>query len=939
MTAPAPPTLPPKLSRASAPAGFLSGGLLRTAKLATAAGAGMALTLAVLPAPRASESFEVAMTDWRSRGAWFPGPAAPNGDPADVLKELERESAAPVSPLPAAPTLLADADADAAAPDDGAPAAPRFAALDPSPGGPRTDSPAAPLADRPARRPATAPDPDPFGDFEFDSGPAVPPAALVDLADDPPTDAAFPVADPLGAVRSGGGGPARVAQTPVDSRERVRVSRVRETTAPPVPAEPLPRDRAEGIGRDLLNDRPAPVFPAGRGEPVAGGAFADDGEARFDLDLGAGAPLPAVLASLGRASGLNVVAGEGVTGTVTASLRGVTAEEALTALGRAHGFTHRREGRFVYLTGRAAADAERAAAETQRLAAEAASRRVVTRLYRPHYVPAGEVVSLLTPLLTPGVGVAQATLPPVVGLPLSGEEAGGDSLAQRDAVVVRDYPEVLTEIDALLEQLDVPPAQVAIEAVILRVALTDETSLGVNFALLDEAARGLAVSGAGVALAGATGIPGTAAAGGAAGGAVQAANAVYGTGFTAAEQAGLRLGTVAGSVSSFVEALERFGSVSTVATPSVRVLNKQRGEVVIGRRLGYRTTVVNGATAAENVQFIDAGTKLVLRPFVAPDGLIRLEVHPEKSAGIIDAQGIPQLDTTEVTTNVMVRDGQTVLIAGLIEESVTEDTTGIPVLGTLPLVGGAFRTTTERIEKSELVVLLTPRVVREPVDAARGAWLEAAGRAALDRAAAGVPDHGRLPRAARLHAEARRAYCAGDLREAWRKASEALRLRPTEPAYAALRRDVAAALLARGETPPPLDGPAVRRLDRPGPAGRPGPGRPPGPRPAGARRVRPGVRLPPLRRRRRRPPHRPAPARLRRPGVRRPGRPRVRGPVRRPAAGLTAPPGGGLMRLMRKTSNTNNRSPRGFPPAPRPLAGGTRRTAGNGSGRIGPGRS
>ena len=169
---------------------------------------------------------------------------------------------------------------------------------------------------------------------------------------------------------------------------------------------------------------------------------------------------------------------------------------------------------------------------------------------------------------------------------------------------------------------------------------------------------------------------------------------------------------------------------------------------------------------------------------------------------MIDAQGIPQLDTTEVTTNVMVRDGQTVLIAGLIEESVTEDTTGIPVLGTLPLVGGAFRTTTERIEKSELVVLLTPRVVREPVDAARGAWLEAAGRAALDRAAAGVPDHGRLPRAARLHAEARRAYCAGELREAWRKASEALRLHPTEPAYAALRRDVAAALLARGETPP-----------------------------------------------------------------------------------------------------------------------------------------
>ena len=150
----------------------------------------------------------------------------------------------------------------------------------------------------------------------------------------------------------------------------------------------------------------------------------------------------------------------------------------------------------------------------------------------------------------------------------------------------------------------------------------------------------------------------------------------------------------------------------------------------------------------------------------------------------------------------MVRDGQTVLIAGLIEETLVEESAGIPVLGSLPLVGGAFRTTTERAAKSELVVLLTPRLVREEHAAARGAWLAAEGRAALDRAALGLPRHGRLPRAAALHAQARRAFCEGRLREAWRKSGEAVRLHPTEPEYAALRRDVAAALCARGERPP-----------------------------------------------------------------------------------------------------------------------------------------
>ena len=596
---------------------------------------------------------------------------------------------------------------------------------------------------------------------------------------------------------------------------------------PPAPVPPIPPAPAEPvvIQTDAVEpEAPAAVLPAGWTAVAVASAAATPGSqdapvepgaaepaARFDLDLSDGAALPAVLSTLARVGGLNVVAAEDVTGTVTATLHDVTVEEVLTALGRAHGFTHERVGNVIYVATLAAARARADEALAREAAAVAASRRVVTTLYRPHYVSAVDVAALIAPLLTPEVGLATATAPAEIGVGLDGANAGGDSLTQRDAVLVRDYPEVHEEIAGLLRAFDVPPAQVAIEAVILRVALNDETTLGVNFALLDDAARGLAVSGAGAALTGATGIPGASAvtAAGAAGGVGGVAGAAgevarpFGTAFSAATTAGLKVGTVAGSVSSFVEALERFGTVSTVATPSVRVLNKQRGEVIIGRRLGYKTTVVNGAAAVENVQFIDAGTKLVLRPFVAPDGLIRLEVHPEKSTGVIDAAGVPQIATTEVTTNVMARDGQTVLIAGLIEETANEESAGVPVLGSLPVIGRAFRQTTERIDRSELVVLLTPRLVDEPADAARGAWLRCRGEEALRRALTGVPHHGRVPRAARLHEMAKAAFCEGELRRAWRLSGEAVRLHPTEPAYAALRRDVAAALAARGDAPPP----------------------------------------------------------------------------------------------------------------------------------------
>lgn len=176
---------------------------------------------------------------------------------------------------------------------------------------------------------------------------------------------------------------------------------------------------------------------------------------------------------------------------------------------------------------------------------------------------------------------------------------------------------------------------------------------------------------------------------------------------------GLRYGFVQGDLTGFVEALETLAETSVVASPSVRVLNKQRAELIIGQRLGYKTVTQNGAQSVENINFLEVGTKLLIRPFVAQDGLVRMEIHPERSDGRINEQGLPESRTTEVTSNVMVRDGSTIVIGGLIEEQANQSQSRIPGLGALPVVGNLFKNKSNDTNRTELIVLITPRIVQD----------------------------------------------------------------------------------------------------------------------------------------------------------------------------------------------------------------------------------
>lgn len=394
-----------------------------------------------------------------------------------------------------------------------------------------------------------------------------------------------------------------------------------------------------------------------------------------------------VLELLSQQGELNILASKNVSGTVSASLVGVDVESALVAILKSTGFIARREGKFIYV-----GTPEDFQAMDQSLDL------VTTRVYRPNYIRAAELQVLITPLLSTGVGKITVSTQAQIDIPASQIETGGDMMTGTDVVIVKDYERNLMQIDQLVCEVDQRPRQVLIDAMIISVKLSDENKFGINWQVLKNKAN--------VKLG--IGTPPS-----------DINNVTFGDG-------GLTFGYVDSSIANLVSALETIGETNVVAAPRLLCLNKQRAEIQIGEQLGYVSTTVTETSSTQSIQFLDTGTLLRLRPFISGDGSIRMEVHPELSTGTVQVdQGLtlPNKEVTQVTTNVMCQNGSTVVIGGLIREDLQTNTDQIPVLGNLPVAGALFRQKTDKIDRREILVLITPRLIDDPVMGQEGAKL------------------------------------------------------------------------------------------------------------------------------------------------------------------------------------------------------------------------
>jgi type II secretory pathway component GspD/PulD (secretin) len=236
--------------------------------------------------------------------------------------------------------------------------------------------------------------------------------------------------------------------------------------------------------------------------------------------------------------------------------------------------------------------------------------------------------------------------------------------------------------------------------------LDNDRTLGMNYGVLDRAQGGiLTMVGSGAALNSAAGFnPASVLA---AGGKVADGNQ---SGFADSTQ-GLKFGFVTNSLTGFITALQTYGDTKILAAPRLLVVNKQRADLQLGNRLAYTTVTQTQTSTVQTVNFMDVGTQLHLRPFIGSDGIVRMEIHPEQSEGSL-VNGLPQTTSAQVTTNVMIPDGLTIVIGGLMSKTDEVQDQGVPYLCELPWVGVLFRQRVTTHQKTELVVILTPHIWR-----------------------------------------------------------------------------------------------------------------------------------------------------------------------------------------------------------------------------------
>ncbi|MBD9435125.1 type II secretion system secretin GspD [Pseudoxanthomonas sp. PXM03] len=292
-----------------------------------------------------------------------------------------------------------------------------------------------------------------------------------------------------------------------------------------------------------------------------------------------------------------------------------------------------------------------------------------------------------------------------VTLDVDGSRVGVAAVEETNTLLVRASASAWQSIREVVEKLDVMPLQVHIEAQIAEVSLTGDLSYGVNWylerAMTDNGLGPFAAPGAGgpskwSTLAGSIG-------------GVGGAGAVW--------------TLVKNDAAAVITALDEVSDVRLLQTPSIFVRNNAEATLNVGSRIPISSVTVNPGLGTDNtysqVQYLDTGVILKVRPRVTRDGMVFLDIVQEVSSpgSEPDANGNVRINTRRFKTEGAVQAGNTVMLAGLISDTATQGSSGIPGLSRLPIIGGLFGRKTTGTERSEVIVLLTPTIVSNPQEA------------------------------------------------------------------------------------------------------------------------------------------------------------------------------------------------------------------------------
>jgi type IV pilus assembly protein PilQ len=423
----------------------------------------------------------------------------------------------------------------------------------------------------------------------------------------------------------------------------------------------------------------------------------------------------AVLQLLAETSGQNIVVSDSVQGNVTLRLQNVPWDQALDIVLRTKGLDQRREGNVIYV----APAEELAAREKQQLE----SRKSLTELspvrteyLQVNYAKASDLAALIrsqgkTSLLS---------------------DRGNVSIDERtNTLLLQDTADRLADIRRLVQTLDIPVRQVLIEARIVIVNDDFSRELGMRFGAAVVADYG---SSNGLAYVGSRGLDavsgdsgpiiGTGGTGGTQGNTVvqtPTVNDRYMVNLPIANPAGRLALTLLDSdyvVDLEITAAQREGRGEVVSAPRVITSNGKEAVIEQGTEIPYQESASSGATTT---QFKKAVLSLKVTPQITPDDRIILDLTVSKdNVGqlVASATGgsVPSIDTRTITTQVLVNDGQTVVLGGILETEKRDSVNKVPFLGDVPGLGIFFRSKSRTDNKDELLIFVTPKILREGAD-------------------------------------------------------------------------------------------------------------------------------------------------------------------------------------------------------------------------------
>ncbi|MEM6639651.1 MAG: secretin N-terminal domain-containing protein [Pseudomonadota bacterium] len=356
--------------------------------------------------------------------------------------------------------------------------------------------------------------------------------------------------------------------------------------------------------------------------------------------------LAEVMAMLSRQHRVNILLSEGVEGEVSFSLYDTSLDDAIRSISSAAGYAVERRDNSYFIVPHDAAGKY------------APDGLTTVRSVEIRYADPAGLEQILTPFLS---AYGRLTLAP-----------------GRRLLIIEDTPAFVSRIERIIEQLDLPPQQILIEAQILEIALEDTDSFGIDWRDLFNTDGG---------------------------------SGSVGTRDLDSDSDGFFFTLATPEVEASMSALTQRGRVRTLSTPKLLTVQNVEASVVIGDRRGYRVTTTINQITTESIEFLESGVILRVTPNVDTEGRIVMSIEPEVSTGRVDPNGLPSQNTTRVSTRLIVPDGQTIFIGGLMKHTATESTAGVPVLDRIPVVGRLFSNRSRNDENTETIVLITPKII------------------------------------------------------------------------------------------------------------------------------------------------------------------------------------------------------------------------------------